>query len=461
ADSDWRVACEAARSLASAPPSRAIDPLGRATKHPSPHVRRCAWEAIGAQFGRLQERAAIDRAFARLRPYWRPDWLTPTLWPPADSSSMVGAAGMEAWTQVTAKLTPSESGGELGLSTADLRDNWHWAFPHVLAGLARGLAAVRDPWAEELLFRITRADDPRVAGAAIEALGKHLSQPSRERLRGFLTHPDNGLRLAAVTALTEESDAGDLPALERAFDTSTGDIAAEVRFNILRLAGKIGGDGARSLLVRGTAAPQPFVRQVAREELARLWPDLPLPETPPLEPAPGQPLPGADMPIPRGNPRVAIETTRGTFVFELFPAEAPVHVHNFLALAERGYYDGLTFHRVVPDFVVQGGDYRGDGNGGITYRVPVDPRAALQRGEPVPADSLRHEISPRKFVRGSLGMPRNDDPDSGGSQIFITHRPTPHLDGRYTIFGELRSGGEVLDRIEAGDHLLEVRVLPR
>ena len=461
ADGDWRVACEAARALGSVPPSRAIEPLGRATRHSSPHVRFCAWEAIGAQFGRLEERAAIDRVFSRLRPYWHPDWLTPTLWPPADPSSMVCAAGMEAWTQVLAKLAPSESAGELGPTPADLRETWHWAFPHVLAGLAHGLAAVREPWAEDLLAQMTRVDDLRVAEAAIEALGKRLSEPAREKLRGFLAHPDNGLRLAAVTALSELPDAGDLPALERAFETSRGDIAAEVRFNVLRLAGKIGGEGARSLLLRGSTAPQPFVRQVAQEELARLWPDLPIPEVPPLARAPGRPLPGAELPIPRENPRVAIETTRGTFVFELFPAEAPVHVHNFLALAARGYYDGLTFHRVVPDFVVQGGDYRGDGNGGVTYRVPIDPRAALERGEGVPADSLRHEISPRKFVRGSLGMPRNDDPDSGGSQIFITHRPTPHLDGRYTIFGELRSGGEVLDRIEAGDRLREVRLLPR
>jgi len=114
-----------------------------------------------------------------------------------------------------------------------------------------------------------------------------------------------------------------------------------------------------------------------------------------------------------------------------------------MTLARRGFYDGTTFHRVVPDFVIQGGDRRGDGNGGTTWR-----------GEP-----LRGEFTPRKFARGSLGMPRNDDPDSGGSQLFVTHRETPHLDGRYTLFGELRDGFEVLDSIELGDTIRTVRVV--
>ena len=128
-------------------------------------------------------------------------------------------------------------------------------------------------------------------------------------------------------------------------------------------------------------------------------------------------------------------------VFELFASEAPLHVHSFLELAARGYYDGLGFHRVVPGFVIQGGCYRGDGNGGGDWR----------------GSSLRHEIGARKYRAGSLGMPRWEDLESGGSQFFVTHLPTPHLDGRYTIFGELRSGFDVLDSIEVGDRILGVQ----
>ena len=165
--------------------------------------------------------------------------------------------------------------------------------------------------------------------------------------------------------------------------------------------------------------PDPYVRKVALGVYADLT-VLPPPTTAPeRQPPAALPVPGVDYPLYRRNPQVEVTTTRGSMVFELFPAEAPMHVQSFLELARSGRYNGLTFHRVVPDFVVQGGDPRGDGNGGSAWN----------------GDSLRQEIGPRKYVRGTLGMPRNEDPDSGGGQIFVTHRPTPHLDGRYTIFG--------------------------
>ncbi len=110
----------------------------------------------------------------------------------------------------------------------------------------------------------------------------------------------------------------------------------------------------------------------------------------------------------------------------------------------RGAYDATSWHRVVPDFVVQGGDPRGDGNGGGTWRGPDD--------------ALRLEVTRRRYGTGSLGMPRNEDRDSGGRQVFVTHRPTPHLDGRYTIFGELQAGFEVLAALQEGDTIVTARV---
>ncbi|HKX45746.1 MAG TPA: peptidylprolyl isomerase, partial [Planctomycetota bacterium] len=160
---------------------------------------------------------------------------------------------------------------------------------------------------------------------------------------------------------------------------------------------------------------------------------------------PPPPAPGRELPLWSRNPLVEVATSRGSLVFELFPDDAPLHVYNFLVLAERDHYDGTLFHRVVPDFVAQGGDYRGDGNGAKPWR----------------GDALRHEFGPRSFGRGALGMPRSEDLDSGGSQIFVTHRPTPHLDDRYTLFGQLRIGFEVLDRIEQGDRIVDVREIPQ
>ena len=115
-----------------------------------------------------------------------------------------------------------------------------------------------------------------------------------------------------------------------------------------------------------------------------------------------------------------IDTDRGTIQFELAVLDAPLTVDNFVALARRGFFDGLSFHRVVPDFVVQAGDPRGDGEGGPGY-------------------TIRDELNQRPYVRGTLGMAL-DWADTGGSQFFITQSPQPHLDAKYTVFGRVLSG---------------------
>jgi cyclophilin family peptidyl-prolyl cis-trans isomerase/HEAT repeat protein len=135
--------------------------------------------------------------------------------------------------------------------------------------------------------------------------------------------------------------------------------------------------------------------------------------------------------------RALLETSRGPIELELFHAEAPLTVRNFLALAETGYFDGQEWPRVVPNFVIQGGDPRGDTSGGPGY-------------------SIRDEINRRRYGRGTLGMALSG-PDTGGSQWFITHAPQPHLDGTYTVFGRVTAGWEALDSILAGDHIVRIR----
>ncbi len=125
---------------------------------------------------------------------------------------------------------------------------------------------------------------------------------------------------------------------------------------------------------------------------------------------------------------------------ELFPADAPKTVENFVTLAKKGFYDNLTFHRVVPGFVVQGGDPKGDGTGGPGYTVPA-------------------EFNQQKHVRGSLAMARSQHPDSAGSQFYITYGPQPHLDNSYTVFGKVVSGMEAVDRIKQGDRMKSVRIV--
>lgn len=139
------------------------------------------------------------------------------------------------------------------------------------------------------------------------------------------------------------------------------------------------------------------------------------------------------------NPVVVLETTRGRLAIECFPKDAPVHVGNFVGLVRAGFYDGLTWHRVVSNFVIQGGDPMGNGWGDAGW-------------------SLRAEINGQLYTRGTLGMPRTQDWDTGGCQLFITHVPTPGLDGLYTIFGRVVEGLDVIDAIERGDKILKATV---
>jgi peptidyl-prolyl cis-trans isomerase B (cyclophilin B) len=125
---------------------------------------------------------------------------------------------------------------------------------------------------------------------------------------------------------------------------------------------------------------------------------------------------------------------------EFFPEDAPKTVENFVTLARKGFYNGLTFHRVVPDFVVQGGDPKGNGTGGPGYTIPA-------------------EFNKHKHVRGSVAMARSQHPDSAGSQFYITYGPTPHLDGSYTVFGRVTSGMEHVDRIKVGDRMTSLAIV--
>jgi peptidyl-prolyl cis-trans isomerase B (cyclophilin B) len=129
----------------------------------------------------------------------------------------------------------------------------------------------------------------------------------------------------------------------------------------------------------------------------------------------------------------------GEIRLEFYPEDAPKTVENFVTLAKKGFYNGLNFHRVVPDFVVQGGCPKGTGAGGPGYQIKA-------------------EFNKQKHVRGTLAMARSQDPDSAGSQFYICYGPTPHLDGQYTVFGRVVSGMEHVDRIKQGDKMTSVTI---
>lgn len=140
------------------------------------------------------------------------------------------------------------------------------------------------------------------------------------------------------------------------------------------------------------------------------------------------------------NETAKIVTEKGEMTLDLFAHEAPGTVANFAKLAQSGFYDGLTFHRVIPNFMIQGGCPKGDGSGGPGYTIQCETKG-----------------NPHKHVRGSLSM-AHAGRDTGGSQFFICHSSQAHLNGVHTVFGRVTGGLEVLDAIRVGDKMLSVTV---
>ena len=138
--------------------------------------------------------------------------------------------------------------------------------------------------------------------------------------------------------------------------------------------------------------------------------------------------------------RITMETSQGTMELELYPLHAPKTVNNFIFLAREGFYDGVLFHRVIPDFVIQGGDPTGTGRGGPGYQFEDE----------CVGNPLIHE-------RGVISM-ANAGPNTNGSQFFITHSPQPHLNGKHTVFGKVVKGLGVVDGIKQGDKMERVTV---
>jgi cyclophilin family peptidyl-prolyl cis-trans isomerase len=139
------------------------------------------------------------------------------------------------------------------------------------------------------------------------------------------------------------------------------------------------------------------------------------------------------------NRTAILETPKGIIKFELYETEAPITTKNFIDLTQKGFYNGLTFHRVIRSFMIQGGCPKGDGTGGPGY-------------------SIRDEFHPKlRHTKGAVSM-ANSGPNSGGSQFFITEEPQPHLDGKHSVFGQIIEGQNVVESIKKGDKIIKVTI---
>jgi peptidyl-prolyl cis-trans isomerase B (cyclophilin B) len=143
---------------------------------------------------------------------------------------------------------------------------------------------------------------------------------------------------------------------------------------------------------------------------------------------------------PKKTYSIVMETNKGTIELDLFAQYAPITVNNFVFLTKEGYYDGVSFHRVIPDFVIQGGDPTGTGMGGPGYKFEDELKS----------NPLKHET-------GAISM-ANAGANTNGSQFFITHSPQPHLNGKHTVFGKVTKGQDVVNKIQKGDTMVKVTV---
>ena len=346
--------------------------------------------------------------------------------------------------QAAIALAQADSTAGVAAAAELARDrDWRWR-----SVAAEAFGAARD---RARLDAQLADSDGRVVAQALQALGRLVAEGDTSlatRARALLAHPDAGVRSVAADLLARHPALGDVAALAAAYERAATDTFDDARLSALAALGAIaatgpvGRDTVATRFVARTPRPDDYqLRRLAAEKLpdaaARWGPAAPI--------ATGRSLDDYRavvrrylVPVTRGDasPRVTIETDRGAMVVELFPGEAPLTVAAFLALVDRRYFDGSRMHRVVPNFVVQDGDPRGDGWGG-------------------PGFVLRDELNPVRYETGTVGMALSG-PDTGGSQFFITHSPQPHLDGTYTVFGRVVSGLATLGSVAQGDRIRSI-----
>ena len=396
----------------------AVEPILRAVHDADPNVRITAAQSLAGR------RLALDL------------WMS--LWN-ADTSTMFHRSLLESATRSGIALPA--------------HDQWSTAADwHLRAALA-DLAALAPSASRGIALATPLLDDrdPRVRQSAVGAVAAFLdSTPARPARRqtvlAALRDPDFFVRATALLALADSARASEVPAVLASFALAGRDSGNDARIAAIRYIAQAWRrdsvalpDSVRRLITALPPSEDPLVRTEARGIA-------------PLAAWPGTEGTSRDArsyeavvrdvvaPALAGAPLHArIETVRGVIVLELLGEDAPLTVANFVALARRGYYRGVHFHRVVPNFVAQDGDPRGDGNGGPGY-------------------AIRDELNTLRYARGAVGMALSG-PDTGGSQYFLTLSPQPHLDARYTIFARVVEGRDVMDRLVQGDAISNI-VIP-
>jgi cyclophilin family peptidyl-prolyl cis-trans isomerase/HEAT repeat protein len=347
----------------------------------------------------------------------------------SDPAPAVRAAGMRG----LARVDPDAF--MLALSSFDTDRDWT-----VRAAVATALGTIPAERSGSLLTTMLADQDQRVIPTVMNAIVTAKLPDATRLIIQQLKADDFVVRANAASMLAETKSPDAVPPLVEAYKAAQGDSTYVARAAILTALNQLSPAVARPLLQESLRDRDWAVRVRALSLLrgagaTEFGPEAIRPATLP------RPLDDPEWQAlvnPSFSPHAYIQTDKGTIEIELAIADAPVTVNNFMALARKGFFDGIGIHRVVPDFVVQDGDPRGDGEGGPGY-------------------SIRDEINQRPYLRGAVGMAL-DWEDTGGSQFFITHSPQPHLDGRYTVFGQVVTGMDVVDRLVPWDVIRSIRI---
>lgn len=330
--------------------------------------------------------------------------------------------------------------------------------PEIIRPMAKAFVGALDPKADATI--ILAAPD------ALRAFARFKTSDLAEVLRTALKNDDVVIRSTAAGLLADlPSSKESIDALKTAFDVS---LVIDVDYNDAQLAildalHKLDKKQSVGVFLGSLHAQDYLVRKKAFELLAdkdfqKDFPNVPFSMENARKEKKDQVLPygGVHTKLGQvlntaadyrraatrknGTVKAVLTTVKGTFTIDLFPENAPLTVDNFIKLARANYFNGLEVHRVVPNFVMQDGDPRGDGSGG-------------------PGWSIRCEVNMLAYDRGAVGMALSGK-DTGGSQWFVTHSPQPHLDGGYTVFGRVNETGmKVVDNIVRGDKILSVRIV--
>ena len=323
----------------------------------------------------------------------------------------------------------------LSLSTLDPDPQWK-----VRAALARAMASIPAESSGGLLESMAGDKEPRVVPAVLDALAEVKSPNAGAIALAKMSADDPVIRAAAARVLGALKPQGAVEALKQAAQAVDTDGSYVARAAALDALVEFGPDTAQPVLVTALADRDWAVRVHAADLLHKLDPSRDDAAT--IRPAPTRydwtVYGSRDVQLPQYSTQLYIDTDKGTIHVELAMLDAPLNVRTISELARRGYFSNVVIHRVVPDFVVQDGDPRGDGEGG-------------------PGFTVRDELSERPYLRGTVGVAL-DWPDTGGSQFFITLSPQPHLDAKYTVIGEVVEGMEIADRLAEGDLIRGMRV---